>query len=43
MPKCKKALKKGAKMKSPEDSLGSYTGIDSDNEYEKPIQDADDL
>ena len=25
------------------DPLGSYTGINSDNEYEKPVQDADDL
>lgn len=39
----KKKLEKGAKMRSFEDSLGSYTGVNSDNEYEKPIQDADDL
>ena len=25
------------------DSLGSYTGVNSDDIYEKPIQDADDL
>lgn len=39
----KRSLKKGASMKSAEDSLGSYTGVNSDNEYEKPVQDADDL
>ena len=39
----KESLKKGAKMRSEEDYLGSYTGTCSDNEYEKPIQDADDL
>lgn len=39
----KKKLQRGAKMRSSEDSLGSYTGVNSDNEYEKPIQDADDL
>lgn len=39
----KKTLKKGADMRSEEDPLGSYTGIYSEDEYEKPIQDADDL
>ena len=39
----KEALKKGAKMRSNTDSLGSYTGTNSDDKYEKPIQDADDL
>ena len=39
----KRTLKKGADMQSYEDSLGSYTGVNTDNEYEKPIQDADDL
>lgn len=38
-----KSLKKGAKMRSEEDVLGSYTGTCLDNEYEKPVQDADDL
>lgn len=38
-----KKLKKGADMRSDGDSLGSYTGVNSDNEYEKPEQDADDL
>ena len=41
--KRKKALQKGAKMRSEEDSLGSYTGVCSENEYETPVQDADDL
>lgn len=36
-------LKKGAKMRSDEDALGSYTGVCSGNEYERPVQDADDL
>ena len=39
----KSGLEKGAKMRSKEDSLGSYTGVNSNGEYEKPIQDADDL
>ncbi len=39
----KKALEKGAKMRSKEDSLGSYTGICTDGACEVPIQDADDL
>ncbi len=39
----KKPLGKGADMRSEEDSLGSYTGISSENKHEKPVQDADDL
>ena len=39
----KKALKKGAKMRSEDDTLGSYTGVNTSDEYEKPVQDADDL
>lgn len=39
----KKSLQKGADMRSDEDSLGSYTGICSENIYEQPVQDADDL
>lgn len=39
----KRALKKGADMQSQEDSLGSYTGVNTDDIYEKPVQDADDL
>lgn len=39
----KGTLSKGAKMRSEEDSLGSYTGVCSGNEYETPVQDADDL
>jgi len=39
----KKPLKKGAEMRSKDDSLGSYTGINTDDRYEKPVQDADDL
>lgn len=30
-------------MKSEEDVLGSYTGICTENRYEQPVQDADDL
>lgn len=41
--KKQRSLKKGASMESEEDSLGSYTGVNTDNEYEKPVQDADDL
>ena len=36
-------LKRGAKMRSKEDTLGSYTGICEGNDYEMPVQDADDL
>lgn len=39
----KKTLEKGAKMRSGEDYLGSYTGVTADSEYEVPTQDADDL
>jgi hypothetical protein len=39
----KKKLNKGADMRSHEDYLGSYTGVKSDNEYDMPEQDADDL
>ena len=39
----KKNRKKFSKMKSSYDVLGSYTGTDSTDKYEKPIQDADDL
>ena len=39
----KRKLERGADMQSYEDSLGSYTGICTDNEYETPVQDADDL
>ncbi len=38
-----KKLKRGADMRSQEDSLGSYTGVNYQNENEKPEQDADDL
>ena len=41
--KKERELKKGAKMRSDEDALGSYTGICVGDEYEKPVQDADDL
>ena len=43
MSRKKKALKKGAEMRSDEDALGSYTGVCSENGYEKPVQDVDDL
>ena len=39
----KKTRKKVSKMKSSYDVLGSYTGINPEDKYEKPIQDADDL
>lgn len=35
--------RKSAKMQSGFDVLGSYTGVEFGNEYEKPVQDADDL
>ncbi len=38
----KKALKRGADMRSDEDALGSYTGTPAEREGE-PVQDADDL
>ena len=39
----KGALKRGAKMRSEEDALGSYTGVNNADPYETPVQDADDL
>ena len=39
----KKQLNRGADMRSHEDYLGSYTGVKSENEYDMPEQDADDL
>lgn len=39
----KKKLERGAKMRSDEDTLGSYTGVYAEDEWEKPVQDADDL
>lgn len=39
----KKALEKGADMRSDHDETGSYTGIYTQDMYEKPVQDADDL
>ena len=41
--KRRNALEKGAKMRSDEDRLGSYTGVTVGNEYDDPTQDADDL
>ena len=35
--------RKTANNKSKFDVLGSYTGVDAQNEYELPTQDADDL
>lgn len=35
--------KKLSKMKSSFDPTGSYTGVDIDDKYSKPVQDADDL
>lgn len=32
-----------SKMKSKFDTQGSYTGTDIDDEFDKPVQDADDL
>lgn len=43
MKRKRNALKKGADMRSEEDGLGSYTGVCSEDEYEIPVQDADDL
>lgn len=37
----KKTIK--SKMKSSYDTQGSYTGVDFDDKYEVPVQDADDL
>ena len=39
----KKRLTKGADMRSKDDYFGSYTGTCSDDKFEKPVQDADDL
>ena len=41
--KKKKPLNEGADMLWKDDTLGSYTGICSNNEYDPPVQDADDL
>lgn len=30
-------------MASEEDALGSYTGVNTENPHETPVQDADDL
>ena len=38
-----KKKSKKSNMKSSFDVFGSYTGTDSTDKYEKPIQDADDL
>lgn len=43
MKQTNRALKKGAKMRSEEDALGSYTGVTTDSDFEVPTQDADDL
>ena len=42
-PNKKRSLKNGSKMRSEEDLLGSYTGVYTEDEYEIPVQDADDL
>ena len=42
-PKGGNALGRGAKMRSEEDALGSYTGVNNSDPYETPVQDADDL
>ena len=39
----KRSLKKGADIKSENDGLGSYTGICTEDRYEIPGQDADNL
>ena len=39
----KRNKKKVSKMTSSYDALGSYTGTNPEDKYEKPIQDADDL
>ena len=43
MSRKKTPKKAGAEMRSKEDYLGSYTGVCAENEYERPVQDADDL
>lgn len=35
--------KKKKSYKSNYDPFGSYTGVNSENAYEKPVQDVDDL
>jgi len=35
--------RKTAEMLSKFDVFGSYTGVELDDEFEKPVQDADDL
>ena len=35
--------RKTAEMQSKFDVFGSYTGVELDDEFEKPVQDADDL
>lgn len=40
---CKKFAPKSDIMKSSFDPNGCYTGVDYDDKYAKPIQDADDL
>ena len=35
--------RKSVNMQSKFDVFGSYTGIEFDDKYEKPVQDADDL
>ncbi len=39
----KRPLQTGADMRSKEDVLGSYTGIDGEDPADRPVQDADDL
>ncbi len=39
----RKPSKTGAKMRSDEDTLGSYTGVPTGDEESMPVQDADDL
>ena len=40
----KRAVQKTAsKLKSSYDPFGSYTGVNTFDKYEKPVQDADDL
>lgn len=40
---CKKIAPKNDIMKSSFDPNGCYTGVVCDDEYDRPIQDADDL
>ena len=39
----KKALRIASSFSSSFDTQGSYTGVDLDDKFEKPVQDADDL